>query len=197
MSINVQVFLCHKDEVEEFARQNSPWLLFLHETHVTQDVEDIELEIEGYNIVRCNTESSHTGGVLIYIKKQQQRYRIEFHNLKSMEYWAVGITNAIKKEKYYIGCIYHSLSGSCSRFLDFFEEWQEMLIDSGKNIVVTGDFNINWFSDVESCRIRKIVQMCGLKQVVKEATRISTRYCQYTDTIQTSSTLIDLVMTNN
>lgn len=40
------------------------------ETHVTRQIEDHELQINGYECVRGNSELSRTGGVLLYIDRK-------------------------------------------------------------------------------------------------------------------------------
>jgi len=68
--LNVQGFLKHKDEIENVClRGTIPGILGFTETHVTDEIEDHELEINGYVCVRGDSESSRTGGVLLYIDK--------------------------------------------------------------------------------------------------------------------------------
>lgn len=45
-----------------------PLILATVETHVTEDIGDCKLQINGYNLIRCNSSSSRTGGVIIYVK---------------------------------------------------------------------------------------------------------------------------------
>jgi len=68
--LNVQDFLKHKDEIEVMLDKIAPTLAGFTETHVTQEVEDHELYISDYACVRSNSETSRTGSVLLYIKKE-------------------------------------------------------------------------------------------------------------------------------
>lgn len=43
--------------------------LYLSEAKTTDDILDSELYIENYSILQCNSTSRHTGGVVIYIKR--------------------------------------------------------------------------------------------------------------------------------
>lgn len=51
-------------------KKHKPLLLFMSETHLTNDVQDFEISCDGYQIIRCDSHSKRTGGVLIYIKKK-------------------------------------------------------------------------------------------------------------------------------
>lgn len=60
----------HKDKIENvLIRESKPNILGFTETHVTQLVEDHELQINDYVCMRGDSESSRTGGVLLYIDK--------------------------------------------------------------------------------------------------------------------------------
>ncbi len=62
-----------------------------------------------------------------------------------------------------------------------------MALDTGiPNIIITGDFNLNMQSDVSRRKIDNLCQQNGLEQIITEPTH-------YTET---SSTLIDLLLTN-
>lgn len=46
-----------------------PVAAILSETHVTDDINDNEIMVKGYNILLCNSHSRHTDGVIFYVKK--------------------------------------------------------------------------------------------------------------------------------
>lgn len=46
----------------------SPAIVLLSETCLTEDIFDLELIIDGYTILRCDSNSRKTGGVLAYIR---------------------------------------------------------------------------------------------------------------------------------
>ncbi|XP_077295857.1 kelch-like protein 40 [Arctopsyche grandis] len=62
--VNVQGFTSHKDEIENLIVCEKPWFLGLSETHVTSEIEDFELGMKGYNVIRCDSNSRHTGRIL-------------------------------------------------------------------------------------------------------------------------------------
>lgn len=60
--------MTHKDEIENvLIGECRPNILGLTETHITQLIEDHEVQIDGYVCVRGDSESSRTGGVLLFI----------------------------------------------------------------------------------------------------------------------------------
>lgn len=44
-----------------------PKVLLLTETHITDEIGDHEINISGYELVRCISDSRHTGGVIAYV----------------------------------------------------------------------------------------------------------------------------------
>lgn len=50
----------------------------LSETHVTEDIDDCELVINGYKLERCNSRSRHTGGVVMYIRNSIKHYQLNY-----------------------------------------------------------------------------------------------------------------------
>jgi len=88
--LNVQGFLNHKDKIEVMLHRIAPSLAEFTETHVTQEVEDHELYISGYACMRGNSETSRTGGVLLYIK-EEIKYEIISVESCDRNWWAIAI----------------------------------------------------------------------------------------------------------
>jgi len=55
------------ESFKELMYEKKPHVLCLSETHVTNDILQNEIQIDNYNVVRCDSSSRHTGGVIIYI----------------------------------------------------------------------------------------------------------------------------------
>lgn len=69
--LNAQGYLKRKDEIENrLFREFRPCIVGLTETHVTNQIEDHELQISEYTCVRGDSESTRTGGVLVYIDRR-------------------------------------------------------------------------------------------------------------------------------
>jgi len=69
MFTNAQSLLAHKDEIHYFmmARRN-PTIVALAKTRLIADIEDCEVNVLGYSIVRCDGENRCTGGMIIYVR---------------------------------------------------------------------------------------------------------------------------------
>lgn len=104
-------------------REKNPYIVFLSETRVTENIYDQELEIKGYNIVRCNSHTRFTGGVLIYIRKRIQYEIISNSYNQGNWFLLVRILKGFRCGNYAV--IYHSPSSSDAMFLKLFETWYE------------------------------------------------------------------------
>ena len=176
----------HKDELENILIDNyRPSIVGFTETHVTREVEDHELQIQGYTCVRGDSESSRTGGVLLYVDKKV-KFKIVAIDINERNWWTVKIQINDTDCKFLLMLIYHSPNSSDSGFLDFLEDSCNNDLLS-ENVIIMGDFNID-IKKNNYCRNRliKIANAAGLKQLVDEPTRITV----------SSESIIDLVFTN-
>lgn len=87
-----------------------------------------------------------------------------------------------------ITSVYRSPSSAETEFLGVFEEVLEEMSELNCDIIIAGDFNIDWCKDgFYKNKMQCLLDDNGLKQVIGEFTRIT----------QSSKTLIDFVITNN
>lgn len=184
--MNAQGFLKHKEEIEnELIIKYKPSVIGFTETHVTKQIEEHELHINGYVCVRGDFESSRTGGVLLYIK---EGIRFDMIGTERCDgnWWSIIVKI---KDKDYIGIImivYHSPNGKDGNFINFLEEICINVMQND-NVTIMGDFNMDMsVNNYIKKRLIRVMNSLGLRQLVKEATRI----------VQNSETLIDLVFGN-
>lgn len=161
-----------------------PAVLALSETRLIEDIEDSEINMPGYSVVRCDAENRNTGGVMLYIR-DNIRYEIVLNQKIISNCWciAVEIKDSVHRV---IAVVYHSPSASDGEFIRFLEDIVELLETKGQCIMI-GDFNIDLKS--ESFYAKKLIteMAClGMKQYVDKPTRIT----------KNSKTLIDLVFSN-
>lgn len=184
--LNVQSLIANFEQIEILVQEHSPCLLMLSEARVTSDIYDSEIQIKGYSCLRCDSYSRHTGGVIIYVKKGTSFTEINRISLND-SVWML----SIKINKGFAKSLYTLLYRSPNiikdaEFLDFFEEWCE---DVDNTVVhhIIGDFNIDMSKETTySKRLNGIIEANGMRQIVSTYTRIT----------DSSSTLIDLVITN-
>lgn len=164
-----------------------PNIVFVSETHLTNNIEDCEVQLKNYNCVRCDSISRHTGGVLIYVRECIDFYLYYSDVLNSINTWflSLKVLKGMKQGLYSV--LYHSPNSNNSDFLEFFENIVENVLNIEEKNILVGDFNINLNNkNGSSEKLKSIITLSGMKQFVKEATRVT----------NSSSTLIDLVVSN-
>ena len=125
----------------------------------------------------------------IYIKDNilwKRRYDLEMDDIESI--W---LEIFIAKSKSILIVTFYRPPGS-SVYIpnEFNKTFNDMLLNGtkeNKEIIILGDFNVDYLKPNDNKEIKSIFQLFGLKQLIKTATRITNE----------SSTLIDLIATNN
>ncbi|XP_025269746.1 uncharacterized protein LOC112639559 [Camponotus floridanus] len=179
--------MAHKDEIQhQIMKKINPMFLALSETRLIDDIEDSEVNVPGYSIVRCNAENRNTGGVVLYVRSEI-KYEIVLVKKLESNCWCAAIEVKDKVYKGVIMVIYHSPSASHGDFMRFYEEIVEELVVKGECIVI-GDFNIDLRMDsFYAKKLQATMLSLGMKQYVNEPTRIT----------KDSQTIIDLIFANN
>lgn len=139
--MNVQSLIPNLPHVEIIIAEQNPHLLICTEARTTDDVIDSEIFINGYHLLRSNSPSRHSGGVVMYIRND-----VIFKTLTNIindydNFLFVDIINSPFRGIW--GGIYHSPSCSDAVFIDNFENILEDFSTVSRPISVTGDFNIN------------------------------------------------------
>lgn len=118
---NIQSFVSHRDELIINIVNCLPHIILLSETRITEDFMDFECSLDNYNLIRCNSENRHTGGVLMYIRKGIVYQNIQYFILPG-NYWSVIADIKLYNNFITLGVIYHSPNASHSVFLNNLEE---------------------------------------------------------------------------
>lgn len=159
-------------------------IVFLNETHITDDCDIGDLRLKDYIFVNCLSHSKHTGGVCAFIHKS-----IKYDNISVINEnlaWYLSFDIYINKVPILLAGVYLSASENKRLVLDSFENWYQRIPES-KSVMLCGDFNIDMSND--SAYSRRLKNLCddnGLNQFVNTPTRVT----------QNSSTLIDLCLSN-
>ncbi|XP_025263168.1 uncharacterized protein LOC112637508 [Camponotus floridanus] len=175
------------DEIQhQIMKKINPMFLALSETRLIDEIEDSEVNVPGYSIVRCNAENRNTGGVVLYVRSEI-KYEIVLVKKLESNCWCAAIEVKDKVYKGVIMVIYHSPSASHGDFMRFYEEIVEELVVKGECIVI-GDFNIDLRMDsFYAKKLQATMLSLGMKQYVNEPTRIT----------KDTQTIIDLIFANN
>lgn len=189
MYLNINGLTSHKTELEWIISKMKPIIVCVTETHITENFEEHELFINGFNTINMPSVSRHTGGVIIYIKNEY-KYKILLKMSIHMILWIVGIQVQLNRQKYNIFNLYHSPNASKANFLEKLEDILEEYASKPEELYIVGDFNIDMRSDSTNVFYRnKLINMVnsnGLYQVVNKPTRITKESCSIIDLIITS-----------
>lgn len=183
--LNAQSVFAHVDEIRKMVIDINPVLICLSETHLTEDIYDMEIELRGYKVYRVDSSSRHTGGALIYVKDNFKIFDVREEKVNKT-YWLISLKIFYITRTYQIVSLYRSPNSSTQMFLESLEKWCEEYIHDGE-VLLTGDFNIDWLKNGSySDKLKNLVHDMGLENVVEEITYRT----------QQGGTMIDLILTN-
>lgn len=172
--------------VSQVVYNREPLILATVETHVTEEIGDHELQIGGYNEIRCNTSNSRTGGIIVYVKDNIQTKIVAAKEINLNTWLSIIKIGNHAKENIIVCTLYHSPNASDAEFIDIIKELGEHLIEFNK-VIIVGDFNIDISkNDYYAKKLIDAMYSYGFSQYVLENTRITNK----------SNTLIDLVFSN-
>ncbi|MEW8545919.1 MAG: endonuclease/exonuclease/phosphatase family protein, partial [Candidatus Thiodiazotropha sp.] len=169
------------------ANEKGPDILGICETFLDKNVPDSQISIDGFEFIRkdrSDVQNKTGGGVILFFRKSlncKRRPELEISNIETI--WAeVTLPNA----KPFLVCSVYRPPNAPSDWIDLFEEELSIAQTTGFELILMGDFNINFIS----CTNRKwlhLMELFDLSQLVSDPTRIT----------QASSSIIDHVYTSN
>lgn len=184
--LNVRGAVNNYDELKVMIKNLNPAMILLSGLLV-EDIENSEVNIKSFNIVRCDSYSTKTGGVAMYIKRNIS-YQVIHNEAFKKNAWLLAIKVKSKVFDGNLVVVYHSPSQTDAEFVRYFQEWCEGNLNEEELNIITGDFNLDLLSgSFYSDKIRNVINSLGLKQLVNTPTRI----------VERSRTLIDYVISNH
>lgn len=158
----------------------------MSETHVTKEINETEIHLNGYNHYNCLSNSARTGGVVVYFKLKWKVRKVA-ERIVDTKIWITAYLAQNQCNKYIVVAIYRSPSSVEHEFIEVFADIAEEISELNCDIIIAGDINIDWCKhSFYRNKFKSILDDNGLKQVIDEFTRIT----------QNSRTLIDYVITN-
>lgn len=149
----------------QIIKKTHPAIIALSEMRLTSEIEDCEVSVPGYGVIRCDAENRRIGGAILYLR-EDIKYKLVLIKSLSANCWCVVIDI---RENFYKGAlmvVYHSLSASDGEFLKvlrFLKDAVEELVIKGDCIIV-GDFNIDFKIDSFYTRkLQTIMSSLGMK----------------------------------
>ena len=167
--LNVRSIFYKVTEVDILCNKHRFDILAINETWLNSNIEDSEISIPGYNILR-NDRPTHGGGVAFYIKKEIKfKAREDIYKRHSLE--SCWIELSTKQGPLLIGTVYRPPSANNV----YYDKFLDMLNDvstEGKDIILLGDLNLNCLNHASNKTISSLEAMYDMKQLVKSSTRI-------------------------
>lgn len=139
--------------------EKRPLVLILTECHNTTDLLDCEIAIEGYEFVRCDSHSKHTGGIIIYVIKNVQIQTVISQAFQDKLIWFLKIELKLRSKVLTVCGLYRSPSGKFDDFNSFIINEFSVLCQQKNDVFIIGDFNVDWFSETpNSKKLREIAR---------------------------------------
>lgn len=187
--LNIQGVVNNFCELECMIKEHNPEFVCLSETHLSDLDDDSLIQINNYDMVRNDSRSRHTGGVMIYYKKS---WKCELINSRTVDVdlWWLVIKLSYGGDVMYLATLYRAprYINVSSDFYMYFESYLDELSELTDKVVIMGDFNVDWSKDSNvKNKLNDIVTDCGFRQIVDQYTRIA---CE-------SRTIIDYVIVND
>ena len=114
-------------------------MVVLSESRTTSDINDAELEISGYSLLRCNSINRRTGGVCMYMRMDVKIMVIYNKIVNKCWYLAVKVLKGMSPG-IYLG-IYKSHEAKNKDVIMHLEKLIEDLGDQNAIFTCIGDFN--------------------------------------------------------
>ena len=188
-SLNVNSLLAHIDELRVLLADLPIDVLAINETKLDNSVNDNEVYIPGYEIIRSdrNSKGRSGGGVCLYVRSAMS-YSIRSDLSTELEIVTIEIRKP--RSKPFVVSTWYRPPNSPVDIFRLFEAFIGKLDSENVEYWVLGDLNCNLNNsskpDNDTKQLLNIANVYGLHQLISEPTRITDK----------SSTLIDVIFTN-
>lgn len=111
--------IANKPKVEILLSEMQPEILVCTEARITDDINDGEISIDGYNLIRCNSRSRHTAGIVVYVDMN-----VHFDVIDDIQFGNNNILAFEIKKSLFRGvwiAVYHSPNARHDEFVDRFK----------------------------------------------------------------------------
>ena len=178
---NVQSILNKKDIL--FGDLRNYDILSFTETWLNPNINSSDLLFPSFHTpFRRDRESDPHGGIIVYVKSDI--FVLERRDLEVNDVECLWLELKIKSRRLLIGTFYRPPS-SCAAVLDNINTSISLAFDTGiKNIIVTGDFNLDMNKAVSRQKIDSLCMQFGMSQIIRDSTH-------YTEN---SQSLIDIFL---
>ncbi|CAB4001610.1 Transposon Ty3-G Gag-Pol poly [Paramuricea clavata] len=183
--LNITSLTKHTDELRILITEMNFDILCINETRIDKTIKNSEIGLQGYDLTRRD-RNRRGGGVAIYIRNTipyVERSTIIPENVE-----AVCIEVRKPNAKPILISTWYRPPNSNSEILDSFEIFLQNIDTENKEIIITGDFNIDLMpSETENSKAKRLKELLNtyqLSQLIKKPTR----------TTESTKTLLDLII---
>ncbi|MGL5684566.1 MAG: endonuclease/exonuclease/phosphatase family protein, partial [Vagococcus fluvialis] len=182
--LNIRSLFPKCDEIRILLLGSNLDFLCISETWLNDRISTSMIDVPGYKCYRKDRVAGRGGGVLIYIKDCFMSKEVQLDGTVSIESLCINV--ALSPRMTFNILVVYRPPSSCP--IIFYECLGKMLKGFKQNseVLLFGDFNINWMIKSERKQLKEITQKYDFYQQINGPTRITKK----------SQTAIDLIFTN-
>lgn len=179
--LNARSVVSKTDQLTHLLSNSNLDYLCLSETWLQQSTPFFP--VPGYQCFRRDRVGGRGGGVMIYVKDSIKCERITLDATDTLEHVAINVV--LSQQMSFILIAFYRPPSANDSFYNVFANILKQC-KQNKEIILMGDFNLNWEDKGIRNKLKIITDKYNLQQLIKGPTRITKR----------SSTMLDLVFSN-
>ena len=185
MALNIFSLMPHLDELRIFVSEKKPHIIGITETKIDSSIDDSDIEIDDYVVVR-NDRDKYGGGVAMYIHKSIN-YQLR-EDLFRINIESISVQVKIGNYKPFIVTTLYRPPGKPVAYFNDIDTLFGTIDSEDKETIYLGDTNCDMldFANNDTKHLINIFTKYSLIQLIKSPTR----------TTATTKTIIDHIITN-
>lgn len=185
--LNVWGISSTTDQIEKILTDSNLDFLCVSETLLKNTSPRSAFYIPGFSIFRRDrTTGKRGGGLLFYVKDNLKCTQLSVQDKVEEEIECIALTIHLSPQMSFIVVGIYRPPNSDASFYTSFKEILRYLNSLGKEIIVLGEFNVNWSNKTKRKKLKELTGVFNFTQLINGPTRIT----------KTSKTQIDLVFSN-
>jgi len=181
--LNIRSIISKTEQLTHLLANSNLDFLCISETWLQHSTPINVFTMNGFQCFRRDRTGGRGGGVLMYVKDSIKCERMFFKPAISLEYVALKVVLSQQMSFIIIG-LYRPPTANDTFYTELANIIKEC--DHNKEIILMGDFNLNWEDKLKRRKLKAITDKFHLEQLIKGSTRITKR----------SSTQLDLFFSN-
>uniref|UniRef100_A0A672J846 Reverse transcriptase domain-containing protein n=1 Tax=Salarias fasciatus TaxID=181472 RepID=A0A672J846_SALFA len=184
--LNIRSIASKPDQVEKLLTGSNLDFICLSETWLKKTSPPAAFYMSGYKIFRRDRSTGKGGELLFYVRENLECKQIHVQVKLEVEIECIAITiNLSPQMSFILVGIYRPPSSDVNFYISF-KEILRALNTLGKEVIVLGDFNINWTDKNNRKKLKEITSRYNFEQLINGPTRVT----------KTTKTQIDLIFSN-